>query len=112
MISDRLCALAKIQAGTGSLNVLGDDYGLLRDTSAKGLPRPEDTPLEPTILKTTPMERVRPLAGSQLQHKQFRRLFDGDRYPEHFRSHVAMEGGSLFSTRNSLKLLPFPLGVA
>ena len=111
-ISDRLKALAVVQAGTGSLNVFGDDYGLMRDTSAKGLPRPEDSVLEPVVLKPTPMERARPLAGVQLEDKQFRRLFDAERYPEHFHSHIGMEGGSTLSRRNSLKILPYPIGMA
>lgn len=107
-----IAALTKQQIGTGSMNILGDDYGLFRDTSAKGLPRPQDSPLEPVILKPTPMERVRPLAGVQLKNRQFRRLFDSERWPEHFTPLVGQEGGSHFSRRSSLRLLPFPIGVA
>jgi hypothetical protein len=99
-------------AGTGSANILGDDYGLLRDTSAKGLPRPQDEPFEPVILKPTPMERVRLLSGSQLEDRQFRRLFDAERYPEHFNSHIGQEGGSHYGRRSALKLLPYVVGTA
>lgn len=102
----------RLQAGEGSLNTLGDDYGFLRNTSAKGLPRAPDSPLEPIILKPTPTERVRLLAGSQLSTREPRRLFDAQRYPEHFQSRMAQEGGSHFSRRNALRLYPFPVGMA
>jgi hypothetical protein len=107
-----IASAVKTQVGTGSMNILGDDYGLLRDTSAKGLPRPEDSPFEPIILKPTPMERVRPLTGLQLKNRHLRRLFDSERWPEHFSPHIGQEGGSHYSRRSSLRLLPFPLGVA
>lgn len=98
--------------GTGSTNILGDDYGLLRDTSAKGLPRPKDEVLEPVIFKPTPMERIRPLCGSQLEGKQLRRLFDAERYPEHFTVNMGQDGGSVFGRRSALKQLPFVVGMA
>jgi hypothetical protein len=112
LFSKRPKMLSKIIVGEGSTNVLGDDYGLARDTSAKGLPRPDDSPFEPTILKPTPMERLRPLTGAQLDQRQFRRIFDSERYPEHFNSHIAMSGGMTLSRRNALKTLAYPLGMA
>jgi hypothetical protein len=111
LLSHALVQMVELEAGQGSLNTLGDDYGLLRSSSAKGLPRPKESPFEPIFLKPQPMERVRPLAGCQLSTKCFRRLFDAERWPEHFDKHMGMEGGSHYGRRNALRLLPFPLGM-
>lgn len=99
-------------AGTGSLNTLGDDYGLMRTSGAKGLPRAADSPLEPIVLKPSPMERVRPLSGEQLEDRDYRRLFDSQRYPERFHPLVAQSGGPIMNRRSALRMLPFPLGMA
>jgi hypothetical protein len=111
-LSQRLRENAINLAGEGSLNILGDDYGLLRASSAKGLPRPADSIFEPVVLKPAPMERVRLLSGIQLKDKHFRRLFDPERFPEHFTVHTAQEGGSHYSRQKGLRLLPFAIGTA
>ena len=105
-----LAKVAKKVLGQGSLNLLGDDYGLLRSVSAKGLNRPTESVFEPTILKPTPPERVRVLTGIQLESRQFRRLFDAQRWPEHFVSQMAMEGGSTWSRQKAYRVAPFPIG--
>ena len=97
------------RAGEGSLNILGDDYGLLRGVSDKGLKRARESPLEPVILTPKQWERVKPLPGFQYARKEPRRLFDSQRYPERFTPHVAMEGGPTMSKRNSLATYPFPI---
>lgn len=97
------------RAGEGSLNILGDDYGLLRGISDKGLKRHRESPLEPVILTPKEWERVKPLPGAEWSRKQARRLFDAQRYPEKFTPHVAMEGGPTMSKRNSLATYPFPI---
>lgn len=97
------------RAGAGSLNILGDDYGLSRAVSAKGLKRERESPLEPVIVTPNAWERVKPLPGFQYARKEPRRLFDADRYPERFASHMAMSGGPTMSKRNSLATFPFPI---
>ncbi len=97
------------RAGEGSLNTLGDDYGLLRGVSDKGLKRARESPLEPIILTPKAWERVKLLPGFQLERKDMRRLFDADRYPEKFTPHTAMEGGMTMSKRNALAVYPFPI---
>lgn len=109
-LADSLAKRAVESAGQGSLNTLGDDYGLLRSSSAKGLPRPPESVFEPIILKPTPMERVRLLAGVQLKDQHFRKLYDAERYPEHFQSNMAQDGGSHYTRQKALRLLPFALG--
>jgi len=98
--------------GKGSLNILGDDYGLLRSSSMKGLPRPPESPFEPVNIKPPAMMRERPLTGFQLQKQVFRRLFDGQRWPTHLENNIAQEGGSTYTTQKALRLLPFPVGTA
>jgi hypothetical protein len=106
----KLGEMAANSVGEGSLNLLGDDYGLLRTSSAKGLARPPDSVTEPVILKPTPMERGRLLTGMQLDGKKMRRLFDADRWPEHFVSRMGLEGGATMPRQKALRLLPFPIG--
>lgn len=112
MLSHSLALMAELQVGEGSLNTLGDDYGLLRSSSAKGLPRPRESVFEPVILKPAAMERARVPAGSQFARRETRRLFDAERWPEHFDRNMGMEGGAHYGRRNALRLLPFPLGMA
>lgn len=101
--------LLEARAGTGSLNVLGDDFGQFQRISDKGLKRPADSPLEPILRTPKAWERVKPLPGVQWARKEFRRLFDSARYPERFEPNVAMEGGATLSKRNSLATFPFPI---
>jgi hypothetical protein len=107
-----LRAKVAVAAGDASTNILGDDFGLFRNSSAKGLPRQAVSPFEPIVLKPHPPERTRPLMGSQLEHQQFRRLFDADRYPQRLQVHIGQEGGSTYSRRSALRLMQFPLGMA
>lgn len=102
--------LAVSSTGQGSTNVLGNDYGLLRTASFKGLPRAPESVLEPTILRPTPMERVRPPTGLQLQSREMRRLWDSQRYPERFSVNMAYEGGPTTPVSRAYRLLPFPIG--
>jgi hypothetical protein len=102
-------ALLEARAGAGSLNILGDDYGMLQRTSDKGLKRPRESPMEPIIRLPKAWERVRPLPGVQWARKQTRRLFDALRYPERFESNIAQEGGPIMGKRNALAVFPFPL---
>ncbi len=101
--------LLENRTGEGSLNILGDDYGLMRGISDKGLKRHRESPLEPVILTPKAWERVKPLPGFQWDRKEQRRLFDAERYPERFTPHLAMEGGPTMSTRNALAVFPFPI---
>ena len=101
--------LLERRAGDGSLNVLGDDYGMYQRVSDKGLKRPTQTPLEPQIRLPKSWERVKALPGAQWSKKQFRRLFDSQRYPERFDSNVAMEGGPIMKKASALAVYPFPI---
>ncbi len=101
--------LLEARAGTGSLNVLGDDFGAFQRVSDKGLKRPADSPLEPVIRTHKPWERTRLLPGVQFARKEFRRLFDAVRLPERFKSNMAMDGGPTMGKRNSLATFPFPI---
>ncbi len=101
--------LLEARAGSGSLNVLGDDFGMFQRVSDKGLKRQADSPFEPEIRLPKAWERVRPLPGIQWARKQARRLFDSVRYPERFEPNVAMEGGPTMNKRNSLATFPFPI---
>lgn len=107
--ADASATLLEARAGTGSLNVLGDDYGQFQRVSDKGLKRPADSPLEPALRVPGPWERVKPLPGVQWARKSFRRLFDAVRYPERMEPNVAMEGGPIMSKRSSLAAFPFPI---
>lgn len=101
--------LLEKRAGYGSLNVTGDDFGMFQDTSDKGLKRHRESPLEPILLTPKGWERVKGLPGVQWSRKQFRRLFDAQRYPERFASNLAMSGGSTCDRQSALALYPFPL---
>lgn len=97
------------RVGTGSLNVLGDDFGLLQRVSDKGLKRAADSPLEPIMVTPKAWERVKALPGVQWANKKVRRLFDAQRYPDRFDPNIAMEGGPTMGKRNALSVFPFPL---
>lgn len=101
--------LLERRAGDGSLNILGDDFGMFQSVSDKGLKRPRESPLEPLIRVPKAWERVKPLPGFQWDRKEMRRLFDASRYPERFKVNIAMEGGPTMNRRNSLQTFPFPI---
>lgn len=101
--------LVETRAGFGSLNILGDDFGQFQNVSDKGLKRHAESPLEPVMRTPKAWERVKPLPGIQWARKQFRRLFDAERYPERFEPNVAMEGGPTMNKRSSLATFPFPI---
>ena len=101
--------LLERRAGDGSLNTLGDDFGMFQRVSDKGLKRPRESPLEPIIRTPKAWERVKPLPGFQWDKKDFRRLFDASRYPERFETNPAMSGGPTMNKRNSLSIFPFPV---
>lgn len=101
--------LLEARAGAGSLNILGDDFGMLQRVSDKGLKRQAESPLEPIIRLPKAWERVRPLPGVQWARKHARRLFDTLRYPERFESNIAQEGGPSMGKHNALAIYPFPI---
>ena len=89
--------------GETSTNVLGEDYGLDANMSAKGLPRAAHAIFEP-IKRTDPkvpneksqsLGRFQQMIGPELNRVQKRRLFDTQRYPTAKRVRVAMEGGPI-----------------
>lgn len=94
----------------GSLNLLGDDYGFLKNHSDKGLVRYSEGVTEPVLMRPTLMERVRPPTGQQLQARKYRRLFDAARWPEHFDPVFEMSGGSTATRQQGYTMLPFPVG--
>jgi hypothetical protein len=102
-------ALLEQRAGEGSLNILGDDYGMFQGVSDKGLKRYAESPLEPVNRLPKAWERVKQLPGFQWGRKKFRHLFDAERYPERFEPTIAMAGGPTMSQRNSLATFPFPI---
>ncbi len=101
--------LLEARAGEGSLNILGDDFGMFQAVSDKGLKRYSESPLEPINRLPKAWERVKQLPGFQWGRKKMRRLFDSERYPERFEPNIAMEGGPTLSQRNSLAVFPFPI---
>jgi hypothetical protein len=101
--------LLEARAGAGSLNVLGDDFGMFQRVSDKGLKRYAESPLEPAIRLPKAWERVRPLPGVQWARKQTRRLFDALRYPERLEVNMAQDGGPTMGKRNALAVYPFPV---
>lgn len=98
------------RSGASSLNITGDDFGQMSSVSARGLKRDADSPLEPIIRLPSKMQRVKLADGFALSHRQGRRLFDAQRYPERFEPNVAQSGGSTYSRRSALSLYPFPVG--
>ncbi len=110
--ADEMKMLALNQVGAGSLNILGDDYGELTSTSDKGLNRKPESVFDPIIRRPTVMERVRVPTGQQLNFKHGRRLFDSERYPDHFVPSMAQEGGSTFTRSKQFALAPFWVGSA
>jgi len=101
--------LLESRAGAGSLNILGDDFGMPQRISDKGLKRQAESPLEPMVRLPKAWERVKALPGVQWARKQTRRLFDSQRYPERFEPNIAQEGGPIMGKRNALAVFPFPL---
>lgn len=106
---DLSAALTELRAGASSSNILGHDFGELAATSAKGLKRDAESPLEPIIRMPNPMIPTTLPSGHTLSYRKSRRLFDALRYPDRFDAHPAQSGGPTMSTRNSLALLPFPM---
>jgi hypothetical protein len=102
-------AFLETRAGAGSLNILGDDFGALQNTSDKGLTREAESPLEPVYRLPWQWERVKPLPGSQLSSREMRDPHDALRYPERFHPNMAQNGGPIMSKRNALSIFPFPV---
>lgn len=92
--------------GKGSLNVLGDDYGQLTGISDRGLNRPSESFLEPVIRIDSRWQRPKLEPGFMSSKRQFRKLYDGLRYPEHMEPHMFMDGGpTMKKARASLEVL-------
>jgi hypothetical protein len=92
--------------GKGSLNVLGDDYGQLTGLSDRGLNRPAESYLEPVIRIDSRWQRPKLEPGYLSSKRQFRRLFDCLRYPEHVEPHMFMNGGpTMKKARSALEVL-------
>jgi hypothetical protein len=90
----------------GSLNVLGDDYGQLDSISDRGLNRPPESFLEPVIRIDSRWQRAKLDPGFRSSERQFRRLHDSLRYPEHVSPHMNMDGGpTMKKARASLEVL-------
>jgi len=104
--------LAVHLVGTGSLNILGDDYGQFRAISDKGLHRPADSPFEPIVMRPSVLEKLRVPAGQHLQYRDMRRLFDGLRHPEHWKETAAQSGGPTIDKQKGYALLPFAVSMA
>jgi hypothetical protein len=95
-----------LQTLKGSLNVLGDDYGQLSSVSDRGLNRPPESYLEPVIRIDSRWQRPKLEPGYLSSKRQFRKLYDGLRYPEHMRPHMNMDGGpTMKKARASLEVL-------
>lgn len=101
--------LLEARAGRGSLNIMGDDFGLLQSMSDKGLKRPREIPLEPILRKPKAMERTRVPAGVQMQSRHMRYKEDALRYPERFQGSLAQKGGPTMSRGNALAVFAFPI---
>jgi len=94
------------RTGKGSLNVLGDDYGQLDSISDRGLNRPPESFLEPIIRTDARWQRPKLQPGFLSSKREFRKLYDGLRYPEHIAPHMNMDGGpTLKKSRSSLEVL-------
>ncbi len=107
--TQRLELAAKLTASAtkkGSLNILGDDYGQLDSISDRGLNRPSESFLEPVIRIDSRWSRVKPEPGYMSSKRQFRKLYDSLRYPEHMTAHMNMDGGPVLKkNRASLQVM-------
>lgn len=92
--------------GEGSLNILGDDAGLLSGMSSKGLPRPRETFMEPVICNSAPWQPVKVPPGIYLNQVQGRRVFDSLRTPNKLRPSIAQSGGPTFPTWMAYEEIP------
>lgn len=103
----RIHAMSTVgKTGKGSLNVLGDDYGQLDSISDRGLNRPPESFLEPIIRIDSRWQRPKLEPGFRSSDRQFRKLYDGLRYPEHVSPHMNMDGGpTMKKARASLEVL-------
>ena len=108
---DLLAVMTEERAGSGSLNILGNDYGQLSSLSAKTLKRNAESPLEPIHRLPESMTNIRTPTGYTLSFRKSRRLFDALRYPERFDAQCAQSGGATMSVPNSLAMYPFPVGI-
>ena len=86
------------RVGTGSLNILGDDVGFLRDTSDRGLPRPRESVLEPVVVNSAPWQPVKIPTGYELNAVRMRSVHDAMRMPNKIQPSMAQNGGPTFPT--------------
>ena len=107
--TQRLALAAQLTATEtkkGSLNILGDDYGQLDSISDRGLNRPPESFLEPVIRIDSRWSRVKPEPGYLSSKRQFRKLYDSLRYPEHMTAHMNLDGGPVLKkNRASLQVM-------